>query len=179
MRRASFLVMGLVFLAAPVLAQSSSSDTQTLQAILQELRLLRQELRESTVASERAQILFYRMQAQQSAVARAQQRVDQAQTALDRAQNRRRSMESELKYETDQDSEDATPDAATRKRIEDRLPAMKQQVEDAQAAEQQAQTRVMTTKDQLQIEQGKLDDLQTEMDRIDKSLADLTQQPVK
>jgi len=68
--------LGCILLIVPIIAaaQSNSTDSQTLQALLGEVRQLRQELRSSTVAAQRAQILIYRVQAQQGAVNRVSQK---------------------------------------------------------------------------------------------------------
>lgn len=177
MRRANFVILGLVFVATATFGQAPSTDSQTLQALLKEVRELRQDLRTSLVNTQRAQLLFYRMQAERAAVGMAQQRVDGAQNALDKAQKNRKDLEVQYNYYADLDTEDKTPDPTERKRLEDGLPRMKANFESAEAAEQMAQGNVMQAKDQLQIEQGKLEGLQEELERIDKSLEELAKQP--
>jgi chromosome segregation ATPase len=176
MRRTILLLLGVLLAVSPALGQSASSDSQTLQAILQELRGLRQDLRTVTVTSQRAQILFFRVQSEQESVARAQQQLDDARSALSKAQNHRQGIEREVQYYKDQDNEDRTPNPAERQRIESNLPRMKGLLQEAQADEQQAQSREMTAKDKLQLEQSNLDNLKEELDRLDKSLANLTRQ---
>ena len=177
MRRATFLFWGLLLIATAAFGQTSSTDSQTLQALLKEVRELRQDLRTSLVNTQRAQLLFYRMQTQQAAVGLAQQRVDETQNALDKAQNNTKSLEQQFKFYTDLDTEEHTPDPSERKRLEESLPKMKASFEAAESEEQQAQSKEMEAKDQLQVEQGKLDGLQQELDRIDKSLENLAKQP--
>jgi len=58
--------------------QTTPGDSQTLQALLSEVRQLRQDLQTTTIAAQRAQILLYRLQGQEAAVARASQRIDEA-----------------------------------------------------------------------------------------------------
>ncbi|MGH9710386.1 MAG: hypothetical protein ACRD37_07555, partial [Candidatus Acidiferrales bacterium] len=82
MRRASLLVFGLLLIPTTCFGQSTSTDSQTLQALLKEVRQLRQDVRTVTVASERVQILLSRLQAQQTAVGRAQQRLSDAHSSL-------------------------------------------------------------------------------------------------
>ncbi|HEV2489565.1 MAG TPA: hypothetical protein VGT03_07140 [Candidatus Acidoferrales bacterium] len=183
MQRGTLLVFGVLFIATGTFGQASSpststaGDSQTLKSILQEIRQLRQELHAAAATSERAQILFYRIQGEQAAVARAQKRLDDARAELEKAQKVRVGYESEVKFESEQDTEERTPDPARRKEIEGSLPRMKDELAAAQAAEQQAQSKEMEAKDQLQIEQGKLDGLQEELDRLDKVLENLAKQP--
>ncbi|HKW89470.1 MAG TPA: hypothetical protein VJN21_12015 [Candidatus Acidoferrales bacterium] len=176
MHRTVILVSAVLLSPMATFAQSASSDSRTLQQLLFEVRQLRQELRTSMVNTQRAQLLFFRMQAQQTAVARAQQRVDAANSALDKAQRTRNGIENELKYDTERVTEEQTPNAVERQQIEAELPRIKEQFDSAAAAEQQAQGSVMAAKDQLQLEQGKLDGLQAELDQIDKSLEQFAKQ---
>ena len=177
MRRATLLVFGILLMATATFGQSSAGDSQTLQELLKEVKELRQDLRTSLASMQRGQLLLFRMQTEQAAVAQAQQRVDAANTSLERAQRMRRGIENELKFETDRDTEEATPNPVERQRLEEQLPRIKAQLDNAQALEQQAQSNVMTAKDQLQNEQGKLDGLQGELDQVDHNLANLAKQP--
>jgi hypothetical protein len=69
MNRSSILALG--FLLSSTFGQTTPSESQTLQALLLEVRQLRQDLQTTTVAAQRAQILLYRLQGQEAAVARA------------------------------------------------------------------------------------------------------------
>ncbi|MGH9866007.1 MAG: hypothetical protein ACRD4H_11390 [Candidatus Acidiferrales bacterium] len=178
MRRASLLVFGLLLIPTTCFGQSTSTDSQTLQALLKEVRQLRQDVRTVTVASERVQILLSRLQAQQTAVGRAQQRLSDAHSSLAQAQKHRIAIESEVKYYTGEDTEERTPNATQRQRIEDSLPHMKSDLEQATMEEQKAQTNDMEAKNELQAEQAKLDDLQDELDRLDRSLESFARQPI-
>jgi hypothetical protein len=74
MKRLSLLLLALL-LATTASAQTNSNDSDTLKSLLSEVRLLRQDLRTTTVAAQRAQILVFRAQAQESVVRRTQERV--------------------------------------------------------------------------------------------------------
>jgi len=65
MHRSCLLILGLLLIATPVLGQSASTDSQTLQALLSEVRQLRHDLQTTTLAAQRAQILLYRLQGQE------------------------------------------------------------------------------------------------------------------
>src|SRR5258708_28378830 len=82
MHRPLLLVPSLLLISMPVFGQSFSSDSQTLQSLLAEVRQLRHGLQTTTVAAQRAQILIYRVQAQESVVRRVQERVDDARSRL-------------------------------------------------------------------------------------------------
>ena len=71
MNRSSLFVVGLLFFSTACFGQTTPGDSQTLQALLLEVRQLRQDLQTTTIAAQRAQILIYRLQGQEAAVARA------------------------------------------------------------------------------------------------------------
>ncbi|MHB8525895.1 MAG: hypothetical protein ACYDD2_07040 [Candidatus Acidiferrales bacterium] len=100
MRRASLLIFGLLLIPTTAFGQSTSTDSQTLQALLHEVRQLRQDVRTVTVTSERAQVLLARLQVQQTAVEGAQKEVDNARTGLAQAQKHQNELENEIKYYT-------------------------------------------------------------------------------
>src|SRR5947199_9906508 len=89
MNRTCLLILGLLLIATPVLGQSASTDSQTLQALLSEVRQLRHDLQTTTLAAQRAQILLYRLQGQEAIVARASQRLDDARAKLAEIQSNR------------------------------------------------------------------------------------------
>ena len=71
MRRAILYVTALLAISSCAYGQAASSETQTLQALLSEVRALRQELRVSLNRTQASQILLARLQLQQGAVTRA------------------------------------------------------------------------------------------------------------
>src|SRR5215470_2310812 len=79
MRLGSFLALGLLMVFDGTAAgQSKPTDSQSLEAIVGEIRQLRQELRTLVGTAQRAQILISRVQVQESLVRRLQERVDDA-----------------------------------------------------------------------------------------------------
>ena len=82
MHRWLFSIVGPLLIATPAFAQSSSTDSQTLQALLTEVRQLRHDLQTATVAAQRVQIALYRLQRQEAAVAHATQSLTDARSRL-------------------------------------------------------------------------------------------------
>src|SRR6266403_1460269 len=82
MHRSCLLIPVFLLISAPVFGQSTATDSQTLQALLAEVRQLHHDLQTTTVAAQRAQILLYRLQGQEVIVARASQRLDDARAKL-------------------------------------------------------------------------------------------------
>lgn len=159
-------------------SNSAANDSQTLQALLREVRELRQDLRTTTVASERAQILLTRLQAQQQAVTAAQKAVDGVRNQQNQAENRHTNIERQIQYYSDQDTEDATPDPARRQSLEQEIKRMKEALQEAETQRDSLQANEMRAKDELQVEQSKLAALQSELDEIDRALANLASTPV-
>jgi hypothetical protein len=96
MRRLSLLPLALLF-ATTGFAQTNSNDSDTLKSLLSEVRMLRQDLRTTTVAAQRAQILVYRAQAQEAVVRRMQERVDDTRSRLAQIQTEQRNRASSIK----------------------------------------------------------------------------------
>src|SRR3977135_3164759 len=101
MNRSSLFVVGLLFFSTTCFGQTTPGDSQTLQALLLEVRQLRQDLQTTTIAAQRAQILIYRLQGQEAAVARASQRLDEAREKLARTQDVRKHVAAEVKQTED------------------------------------------------------------------------------
>src|ERR1700746_1322256 len=97
MNRSSFILLGLLFFPVDCFGQTTTGDSQTLQALLSEVRQLRQDLQTTTIAGQRAQILIYRLQGQEAAVARASQRLDEARDKLARSQDERKHVAADVK----------------------------------------------------------------------------------
>jgi len=134
MYRPQLLALGLLLISPAAFGQTSSTDSQTLQALLAEMRQLRQELRTTTVAAQRVQILLYRLQIQEGTVERAQRRVDDARSALSQTQAEVKMMALTIKQMEDKISNAQNP--VERKRQEDLLPKFKAELESQQNSEQ-------------------------------------------
>src|SRR2546428_11236927 len=176
MRRSLFLVLGLFAVSTSAFGQTTSTDSRTLQALLVEVRQLRQDLQTITVATQRAQILLYRLQVQEGAVARASQRLDDARAKLAETQSARKKLAAQIKSSEDfvSNTENSPGD---RKQIEGWLPQGKARLESLESEEQQGQTREIEAEEQQRMEQAKLSGLQDQLDRIEKVLENLSQQP--
>jgi chromosome segregation ATPase len=169
MNRSSLFVLGLVIFSTPCFGQTTSGDSQTQQSLLSEVRLLRQDLRTTTVATQRSQILVYRLQGQEAAVGRASQRLDEAREKLARTQDERKHVTAEVRQHEDFVSNTENP-PTQRKALENRLPELKTRLESLESEEQQHQSREIDAEQQLQAEEVRLSDLRDRLDRLDKAL---------
>src|SRR2546421_2873266 len=170
MNRSALFVLGLLLFSTDCFGQTTPGDSQTLQALLSEVRQLRQDLQTTTIAGQRAQILIYRLQGQEAAVARASQRLDEARDKLARIQDERKHVAADVKrFEDSVSSTENT--GPQRKEFEEHvLPQLKTRLESLENQEQQLQTREIDAEQQLRAEEVRLSDLRDQLDRLDKAL---------
>ena len=175
MHRPCLLIPLLLLLSAPVFGQSASTDSQTLQALLAEVRQLRHDLQTTTIAAQRAQILLYRLQGQEAAVTRASQKVDDARARITEMQSNRAKLTSDIRRHEDFVS-GTENSPAERKQVEEVLTQLKGKLASLENEEQQRQTREIEAEDQLRAERAKLGELQEQLDRLEKILQSSSQQ---
>ena len=167
MRRWMLFAAALLILPAAAVCQSGSTDSQTLQALLAEMRQLRQELRTATIAAQRAQILIYRVQYQQAVVTRLTQRVDSNGSRLTQNQSEQKMMVTQIKRLEDLRE---TQNESGRKQTDEQLGQIRARVEQLVTEEQDILPRKIGLEEELRAEQTKLAQLHDELDRIDKAL---------
>ena len=164
----SWLFFGFLLAAPAAFAQTSSSESQTLQALLLEVRQLHQDLQSSAATALKAQVLFFRVQTQQTAVARASQRVDEARSKLTEVQNERKKDEDQAKQI--QEALEKFENATQRKDYEGMARYYKRRLQELSEEEQQRQAKQIEAEEQLRLEQAKLDSLMARLDDLDRNL---------
>ncbi len=172
MLRAYILLTAILLAPAAASAQSPSTDSQTLQALLAEVRQLRHDLHSTTISLQRSQILLHRLEIQQAAVSRATERRDSAQAKITELEDQRKEIAAFVKQSEDQsDPENKNnEDANARQTAQMMIVPMKARLQSMDDDEQQAQVKLVEAEEQLRIEQAKLGELEAELDRLDKSL---------
>jgi DNA repair exonuclease SbcCD ATPase subunit len=176
MNHSSLFVLTFLLSSTACFGQTAPGDSQTLQALLSEVRQLRQDLQTTTIAGQRAQILIYRLQAQEAAVARASQRLDEARDKLSKIRNQRNQMVTLIKQNEDLMRNTDNP-PTQRKESEERLAQFKTRLELLENEEQQPQTREIEAQQQLRAEEVRLSDLRDQLDRLDKALENASRRP--
>jgi chromosome segregation ATPase len=169
------LLVGLLLAAPAAFAQTPPTDSQTLQALLSEVRQLRQQFQSYSAATQRTQILFFRIQTQQALVERASQRTEEARNKLAETQNERKRAEAFAK--SAQDRLEHPDPGDDRKGLENQAAFYKQRLEDLPGEEQQRQAKLSDAEEQLRAEQAKLDDLNAQLDQLDKTLQKAPSKP--
>jgi chromosome segregation ATPase len=176
MNRLSLFVLGPLLFSTACFGQTTPGDSQTLQALLSEVRLLRQDFQTTTIAAQRAQILIYRLQGQEAAVARASQRLDEAREKLARIQDERKHLTTDFKQHEDFISNTENP-PTQRKEVETVLPQLKTRLESLENQEQQWKTQEIEAEQLLRAEEVRLSDLRDQLDRLDKALENASRRP--
>jgi hypothetical protein len=174
MTRLSFLPATLL-LVSTTFAQTNPTDSDTLKALLTEVRQLRQDLRTTTVAAQRAQILIYRVQAQESVVRRMQERLDDARSRLAQVRTEQSNRAASIKQIEEKKSRSETP-ASEQKDLEDILTQIKVRFDADANKEGEIQATIVDAEDRLRMEQAKLGGLQDQLDRLEKILESPIQQ---
>jgi hypothetical protein len=180
MRRASFLALALFGIAlfgfpAATFGQAPSPDSQTLQALLTEVRALRQDLRISLARVQSAQILLSRLQIQQAAVTRASEHLDDSRSKLAEVQVVQKSETAELKHF--QDALIVADSPEQQKEVQDSINRVQGDLDASASVEQQRQTTEIDAEQQLRTEQAKLDALETQLDDLVKKVGEPSEQP--
>lgn len=170
------LVLGQSVTSAATDAKNATTDAKTLQALLDEVHRLRQDLQTTSATVQRAQILLYRLRLQIEAVERASQNLEQAKAAAAQIRSARQYFADRTKQQ--EQFLEQTSDPETRKRIEEQIESMKDQFAQFENQEPEAQAKETESANQLRIEQGQLDQLQEQLDRLDRKLEVAARQPV-
>ena len=166
-RGASLLVV-LLLCWHPARGQSSGTDTRSTQALVEEVRGLRQDLRSATTATQRAQILLFRTQVQSAAVDRAAQRLDQARQKVREVQDRRNHFVQELA--ATEAAVEGAKDDKEKQELEARAAALKKLIEQLSNEESELQTRQSEAEQRFREEEAKLAGLEDRLDRLEKTL---------
>ena len=169
MRRAFFCMTALLAISAGAFGQVASSDTQTLQALLSEVRALRQDLRVSLNKAQGNQILLARLQLQEGAVTRASDHLNDARQKLFETRVHQRELSSELKRTEESLNTGANP-ADSPQDLQDRINHIKSDIEIAGKTAQQQQTTETQAEQQLRDEQDKLSAIEGQLDELIRTM---------
>lgn len=150
--------------------QTPSSDSQTLQALLAEVRQLRQVLQTTTIAAQRIQLTLYRLQIQGTTVARATQRLDETRFKVTEAEFARKRLV--MLVENLEDLQSHTENQQERSNRDVDLRREKKELELQTSEEQQLRAIENDAFAQVEAERTKLNELEDGLDRLEKALED-------
>jgi chromosome segregation ATPase len=178
MYRLSFLLLVLPVLSSPAMGQTNSKDSQTLQALLTEVRQLRQDFEATVVVAHKMQVLIYRLQTQNATVTRLSRSVDDAHADVNQLKNERDKLAVDIRQHEDFVNSNLNA-SGDRKAVEDALPGLKEKLASLDDQLQQAQKEESTAQEQLQPEMAKLNSLEAEFDRLEESFEKSNNAPAK
>jgi lysyl-tRNA synthetase class I len=161
-------LLAILFYCPAANSQASSVDTKTLQAILEEVRQLRQEINTTAATVQRAQILIYRLRIQMDVVSRATEKLEQTRNQLAQTKIQRNDASEQIRRF--EEVLERTQDANTREQIKGAIEQTKNWLAKSTETEPEQQAKEVQYSTQLQLEREKLEDLQAQLDRLDKKL---------
>jgi chromosome segregation ATPase len=176
MYRPIAFLFGLLLVSMPAWGQANTKDSQTLQSLLAEVRQLRQEFATQAAANQKTQILLYRLQAQQAVVARLSQRVDDAHVELNQLENERARLADEIKRHEDFIATTVNA-SGDRRAVEDALPGLRAKLESVDSEQREVREKESGAQEQLRLEQDKLDRLEADLDRLEKTFETASHPP--
>src|SRR5262245_871002 len=166
-----------LFLLASIAISAQSSDSSTLQAVLEELRQLRRDLYGMTLVAQRVQILLYRIQLQDDAMKKASQRYDQTNAKLRDAERNRSEAANGLKMAEEKLVSLQNPNE--RGQLEEVVREMKRRVEMWSHEESSYRAAETAAAGDLRAEQAKLAELQQRLDLLEQQLESLSTIPAR
>ncbi len=163
-----FVVFGIL---AYALGQTKSSDTQTLQALLREVRALRQDLQVSMNRSQTMQILLARFQMQEGAITRASDRLNDARQKVLDSDIHQKELEIEVKKL--EDTLSGTENRSEQTDLQGKIDRMKSELELAENTAQQQQATQTQAEQGLREEQDKLKAIESQLDEVIRAAAEV------
>jgi chromosome segregation ATPase len=152
-----------------VVAQTTPADSQMTQAVLSEIRQLRQDLQATAAIIQRVQIVVYRIQAQESLLDRATQRLETARNVCKGSEMQRKHFTTQIER-----TEAAKRNAQTtsdRQAAEEMLANLKSSAEMFASEASDCQRDQVDAEIRVRAEQAKMSELQDQLDKLDKVLA--------
>jgi chromosome segregation ATPase len=167
-----FCSLALLLGSGAAFTQTASSESQIAQTMLAEIRQLRSDLQTTAATIQRVQIVMYRLQSEAALLDRATQRLEQARAECNQVQARRAALASQIDQAEARQTRSQNP--LEQKNAEEMIAGLKANAGLLATEEQQYQTERADAESQFRTEQAKMNDLQDQLDRLDKVLAAYT-----
>lgn len=139
-----------------------------MEAVLSEIRQLRQDLQAAAIATRKAQIVIYRLHVQADVLERATERLENTKGELAQLDSQKKSLTEQIKQL--EETKDRPENEPRRKQFEDYLTNCKANLEAVGPREQELQTKQLELETDLRTEQAKWNRLQDELDRLENLL---------
>jgi len=153
---------------APCQPQTSDAQTRTMEAVLSEIRQLRQDLQTAAFAARKAQIVIYRLHVQQGVLEQATSRLDNVKMEITQIENQKR-------YQTEQikrfkEMKEQAENEEQKQQLEGNIAAFESNLQDWEPREQELQTQQIDLEAEVRVEQAKLARLDEQLDRLENAL---------
>ena len=168
MCQAMILFASLLCLSSLAPCQTVDPQTKTMEAVLSEIRQLRQDLQVAATAARKAQIVIYRLHVQAGIVERATERVDGVKRELTLIENQKRYQAEQLKRLKEMREQEGNEE--NKKRLEASMDSYEENLAGWGAREEELQTQRIELESQLRAEQAKWARLDEELDRLENEL---------
>jgi hypothetical protein len=168
MRRTILALIAGLAMTSVCNAQVNQSDSQTLQAILSELRQLRTELHNQQAQNQTMQVLLFQMQMYQAVINRDTQRTDDARSKLSEVRDAEKHIAADISR--DEDALRNSQDEVDKKRIAADIERSKAGLVSFKVMEQDRITVLQQAEAQLQKAEDSFDAAQNEVGQLLKGL---------
>jgi hypothetical protein len=163
------LTYGLALFLNGAFAQTLLPDSQATQSVLTEIRQLRHDLQTAAATIQRVQIVMYRLQAGAALMHRATQRLDQARGGCTQGQMQRKRLAAQIEQAETRKRNAQNP--SDQKAAEEMLSNLKASDEMWASQEQECLIEQTEAETQFRAEQAKMNELQAQLDKLDRLLA--------
>jgi len=159
----------LLFGSTTAVAQTASPESQMTQTMLAEIRQLRLDIQTAAATIQRVQIGMFRLQAQAAQFQRAKERLEQARGLCTGMQWQRKNLSTQV--EQAEALKRNAQNSSDQQRAEQMFSQIQSEAASLTALEQECQVEQADAEAQFRTEEGKMNDLQDRLDRLDRFLA--------
>ena len=159
----------VLFGSTAAVAQTASPDSQMTQTMLAEIRQLRLDIQTAAATIQRVQIGMFRLQAQAAQFQRAKERLEQARGLCTGMQWQRKNLSTQV--EQAEALKRNAQNSSDQQRAEQMFAQIQYQTASLATQEQECQVEQADAEAQFRTEEGKMNDLQERLDRLDTVLA--------
>jgi hypothetical protein len=150
-------------------AQTASPESQMTQTMLAEIRQLRLDIQTAAATIQRVQIGMFRLQVQGAQLQRAKERLEQARGLCIGMEWQRKNLSTQIEQAETLKRNAQNP--SDQQRAEQMFAQMQSQTASLTTQEQECQVEQANAEAQFRTEEGKMNDLQDRLDRLDTVLA--------
>ena len=159
----------VLFGSAAAVAQTASPESQMTQTMLAEIRQLRLDIQTAAATIQRVQIGIFRLQAQGAQLQRAKERLEQARGLCTRMQWQRKNLNNQV--EQAEGLKRNAQNSSNQQRAEQMFSQIRSETALLATQEQECQVEQADAEAQFRTEEGKMNDLQDRLDRLDRVVA--------